>query len=130
MHPRSELLVQTWWANGNRKHKQNGKIGFSVAPDKSFTTRKSSTKNDEDFRHGSAKNARNGEDVFAKHTIKNINHEKNETYKNKIKKPNKFIQALDLPVIANLNPRSVYNKVEEFHEFVKEESVDLLYLSE
>ena len=40
------------------------------------------------------------------------------------------MQALELPVIANLNPRSVYNKIDEFHEFVKEESVDLLFMSE
>ena len=45
-------------------------------------------------------------------------------------KPTKILQALELPVIANLNPRSVYNKIDEFHEFMKEESVDLLYMSE
>ena len=45
-------------------------------------------------------------------------------------KPNKFLQALHLPVIANLNPRSIYNKLDEFHEFIKEESVDLLFMSE
>ena len=45
-------------------------------------------------------------------------------------KPNKFLQALQLPVIANMNPRSVYNKVDEFHTFIKEEEVDLLFMSE
>ena len=39
-------------------------------------------------------------------------------------------QALDLPVICNLNPRSIYNKSDEFHEFIKEEQVDLLLMSE
>ena len=29
-----------------------------------------------------------------------------------------------------MNPRSVYNKLNEFHEFVKEEEVDLLFMSE
>ena len=29
-----------------------------------------------------------------------------------------------------MNPRSVYNKIDEFHEFVKEEQVDILFLSE
>ena len=47
-----------------------------------------------------------------------------------IKRSNKLIEALDLPTICNLNPRSVYNKVEEFHTFVQEESVDLLFMSE
>ena len=39
-------------------------------------------------------------------------------------------QALDLPVICNMNPRSVYNKQNEFHIFIKEEQVDLLLMSE
>ena len=47
-----------------------------------------------------------------------------------IKRNNKITQALDLPTICNLNPRSVYNKVEEFHTFVEQESVDLLFMSE
>ena len=38
-----------------------------------------------------------------------------------IKRSNKLIQALQLPVIANLNPRSVYNKVDEFHAFIEQE---------
>ena len=29
-----------------------------------------------------------------------------------------------------MNPRSVYNKVNEFHEFVSEEEIDLLFMSE
>ena len=29
-----------------------------------------------------------------------------------------------------MNPRSVYNKQEEFHTFVKEEEVDVVFLSE
>ena len=47
-----------------------------------------------------------------------------------IKRNNKLTQALDLPTICNLNPRSVYNKVDEFHTFVEQESVDLLFMSE
>jgi hypothetical protein len=35
-----------------------------------------------------------------------------------------------MPVIANINPRSIYNKVDEFHTFVNEEEVDLLFMSE
>ena len=41
------------------------------------------------------------------------------------KSNNKIIQSLNLPVICNMNPRSVYNKIDEFHEFVKEEQVDI-----
>ena len=29
-----------------------------------------------------------------------------------------------------MNPRSVYNKINEFHTFVQEEQVDLLFMSE
>ena len=47
-----------------------------------------------------------------------------------IKRSNKVVQALGLPVICNLNPRSVYNKIDEFHEFVKEEEVDLNFMSD
>ena len=48
----------------------------------------------------------------------------------KIKRSNKICQALSLPVLANINPRSLYNKLDEFHEFVENESVDILFLSE
>ena len=61
--------------------------------------------------------------------INNYNHPKNRNVKT-VKRNNKFLQALELPVIANLNPRSVYNKVDEFHAFVKEEEVDILFMSE
>ena len=46
-----------------------------------------------------------------------------------IKKSNKPIQALNLPVIANVNPRSVYNKINEFHTFVEQEEVDVIFMS-
>ena len=42
----------------------------------------------------------------------------------------KLQQALILPTLSNINPRSIYNKCEEFHTFVKEDSVDLIFLSE
>jgi hypothetical protein len=42
----------------------------------------------------------------------------------------KWMQALQLPVIANMNSRSVYKKVEEFHTFIKEKQVDVLFMSE
>jgi hypothetical protein len=46
------------------------------------------------------------------------------------KKSNRFTQALSLPSLCNLNPRSVYNKRDEFHALVKEEQLDVIFLSE
>ena len=40
------------------------------------------------------------------------------------------MQALSLPTLCNINPRSIYNKIDEFHEFVKEEQVDVIFISE
>ena len=54
---------------------------------------------------------------------------KSKNVKN-VMKPDKFLQALHLPVIANINPRYVYNTVDEFHTFANEEEVDLLFMSE
>ena len=47
-----------------------------------------------------------------------------------VKRSNKLIQALDLPTIMNVNTRSIYNKAEEFHIFVEENLVDLIFMSE
>ena len=47
-----------------------------------------------------------------------------------IKPSNKLLQALDLPVVLNVNPRSVYNKKSEFHTLVIEHSIDLICMSE
>ena len=43
---------------------------------------------------------------------------------------NKLKQAQALPTLCNINPRSLYNKVDEFHEFVLNEEVDVVFLSE
>ena len=59
----------------------------------------------------------------------NHNKMKNKNIKT-IKRNNAVFQALNLPTICNLNPRSVYNKRDEFHTFVEQESVDLLFMSE
>jgi hypothetical protein len=50
--------------------------------------------------------------------------------KTQIKMSNRFTQALSLPSLCNLNPRSVYNKRDEFHALVKEEQLDVIFLSE
>ena len=55
---------------------------------------------------------------------------KNNGNVNTVKNSAKFQQALSLPILCNMNPRSVYNKIDEFHEFVKEEEVDVVFLSE
>ena len=47
-----------------------------------------------------------------------------------IKRSNTIVEALSLPTLCNLNPRSVYNKVAEFHEFVKSEDIDIVFMSE
>ena len=47
-----------------------------------------------------------------------------------VKRSNKSIDALELPSVINLNPRSVYNKVDEFHALVTELSADLIFMSE
>ena len=47
-----------------------------------------------------------------------------------IKRSNKIGQALNLPKVLNINPRSIYNKKSEFETFVKEESVELICMSE
>ena len=58
---------------------------------------------------------------------------KNDEYdrnnKNK-KKSSKFHQTLSLPTLCNINPRSIYHKLSEFHDFIKEKSVDCIFLSE
>ena len=47
-----------------------------------------------------------------------------------VKRSNKIGQALNLPKVLNLNPRSIYNKAGEFVTFVEEENVDLICMSE
>ena len=46
-----------------------------------------------------------------------------------IKRNNKAVAALNLPTVININPRSVYNKVDEFHEMMEQYSVDLCLMS-
>ena len=47
-----------------------------------------------------------------------------------IRRSNKWLQALELPVLANVNPRSAYNKADELRTFIDQEQVDILFLSE
>ena len=73
------------------------------------------------------KDRNNGEEVGRATGLKKKSEEQKS---NKDMSRNKFYQALNLPTLCNMNPRSVYNKIEEFHTFVKEEQVDLLFMSE
>ena len=47
-----------------------------------------------------------------------------------IKRSNRVGQALELPSIMNINPRSVYNKPEELQSLIIEEDIDCTFLSE
>ena len=38
--------------------------------------------------------------------------------------------ALNLPIICNINPRSLYNKVDEFCTFVESNYIDVVFISE
>ena len=62
------------------------------------------------------------------------NHKDNRKYGSNnnitIVRSNKLLQALQLPKVTNLNPRSIYNKVDEFCAFVDEEEIDIVFLSE
>ena len=37
---------------------------------------------------------------------------------------------LNLPSFCNINPRSLYNKLSEFHTFVEQEELDCIFISE
>ena len=47
-----------------------------------------------------------------------------------IKRSSKVIEASILPKVMNINPRSIYNKIDEFLVFVEEEEVDIVCMSE
>ena len=49
---------------------------------------------------------------------------------NKKKIPKKVSQAMNLPTIMNVNPRSIYNKIQDFHTFVEVERIDCIFMSE
>ena len=47
-----------------------------------------------------------------------------------VKRNNNILQSLELPVIMNCNPRSLYNKTVEFSELIEEYSADVITISE
>ena len=62
-------------------------------------------------------NAHIAANVSQQHHI-DYSHRKTPRVLHTIKRSNKLLEALSLPTIVNLNPRSIYNKVDEFHTFV------------
>ena len=65
---------------------------------------------------------------FTRKKNKNVN--QNMKNLHRINPSNKIVQAAKLPKVLNLNPRSIYNKIEEFKTFFDEEDIDLVCLSE
>ena len=65
-----------------------------------------------------------------KTTFNPVKKAQNKSNLKNIKRSNKLLQALDLPTVMNVNPRSIYNKVKEFHNFVIEEDIDCVFMSE
>ena len=81
-------------------------------------------------RNNAKKNKGNDELENKENEPNKVNIVKNKKKISQAKNKNKIYQALSLPVLCNMNPRSVYNKIDEFHEFMKEEEVDVLFMSE
>ena len=46
-----------------------------------------------------------------------------------LKRSNKILSASNLPRVMILNPRSIYNKVDEFVSFVEGEEIDIVCMS-
>ena len=47
-----------------------------------------------------------------------------------VKRSKNVVQALNLPKVLNLNPRSAMNKLEELKTFIEEEAIDVAFISE
>ena len=55
---------------------------------------------------------------------------KRQPVRKTIKRNNVILQSMELPVIMNINPRSIYNKTEEFSVLLDQYSADLITISE
>ena len=122
------MLVQTHSCYQRIKYSISGP-GFSECSSKPVSVG-AVLKDVTDGGHSLSEGGANGE-KNAKSDELNAPNKKKKTKNSKvISKSNKFMQALSLPTICNMNPRSVYNKVEEFHAFIEEEEVDLWLMSE
>ena len=47
-----------------------------------------------------------------------------------VKRPRNVFQAINLPKVLNLNPRSAMNKTEQISRFIDEENIDVAFISE
>ena len=47
-----------------------------------------------------------------------------------VRRSNKAVQALNLPTVININPRSLNNKLESFKTYMIEEEIDVAFISE
>ena len=72
-----------------------------------------------------------------KEQIKNkIQHFRNDRKKSKnqnltvIKRSQNVFQAIELPKVLNLNPRSAMNKIQVITTFIEEEDIDIAFISE
>ena len=59
-----------------------------------------------------------------------IIHPKRAPIRKTIKRNNLILQSINLPVIMNLNPRSIYNKTDEFYQLLDRYEADLICISE
>ena len=48
----------------------------------------------------------------------------------RIQRNNKLLEAVQLPIVLNLNPRSLYNKAEEFRLLIEQTNCNLCFISE
>ena len=127
---RGNLLVQTpFYYQRTRKPSYSG-TGFSEGLSKSSPSRPNGTglsgtqfSLHEDTKYRKEVPRING-------LRKNKINSRNKSNLKTIKRNNKLFQALNLPTICNINPRSVYNKSDEFCTFVEQEEVDVIFMSE
>ena len=59
-----------------------------------------------------------------------VRNEKRKRFIKTIQRNNSLIYACSLPTVINLNPRSLYNKTDEFHTIVSEYGADVICVSE
>ena len=69
-------------------------------------------------------------DLEKKKNVKNHMQRMHNSNLTVVRRSNKVLAASNLPKVMNLNPRSIYNKVDEFVCFVEEEDIDIVCISE
>ena len=59
-----------------------------------------------------------------------IQHPRRLPVRKTIRRNNLVLQSMELPVVMNINPRSIYNKTEEFHLLLEQYEADVICISE